>query len=68
MGNFIVPAKSKFLSRTVWLGSITTAIALVTTLQSQPWVADYPRVASGCVAVIGVLTVVLRFLTDRPIE
>lgn len=60
--------KSIFASRTAWLGAVTTAIAVVTALQSQPWVAEYPRVAAGCVAVIGGLTVVLRYLTDTRIE
>lgn len=68
MPNVIVKAKSIFSSRTAWLGAVTTAIAIVTALQSQPWVADYPRVAAGCVAAIGVLTVVLRYLTASPIE
>lgn len=68
MPNVIVKAKSIFSSRTAWLGAVTTAIAIVTALQSQPWVAEYPRIASACVAAIGGLTIVLRYLTSQPIE
>lgn len=68
MPNSIVASKPWYSSRTIWLNAVTTSIALVSAIQSQPWVQEYPKVASACVAAVGALTIVLRFVTTSPIE
>lgn len=68
MSNMIVKAKSIFASRLAWTGAITAAVGVITAIQQQPWVVEYPRVAAGLAAAVGVLTIVLRYLTTQPIE
>lgn len=63
----IARAKSIFASKTAWLNGLATVVALVTAFQSQPWVAEYPKISAACVAVLTAANVILRILTTRPV-
>jgi len=64
-----MPQKEKawWASRTIWINGITAAIAIVTSLQGQAIVAEYPKAAAALVAGLGVLNIGLRLITVLPI-
>lgn len=59
--------KAFWWSRTFWVNVAFTLVAMLTTLQNQDWIADNPAVAGVVGAVIGVINVVLRFVSRVPI-
>lgn len=59
--------KNFWASKSVWLGVITTVVSLLTAAMGQEFIMQYPQVVAGIGMVVGFLTVVLRYLTDRPI-
>ena len=61
-------SKPFIASRTIWLNAATTLVAIGTAISSQPWIADHPHIASALAATVAVANIVLRFLTDRPVE
>lgn len=54
-------------SKMFWLGVLTFAVSLLGFAQGQEFVQEYPAVVTWIGAVIGVLTIVLRFLTSKPV-
>jgi len=59
-------SKQWFKSRTVWVGIVEFLIGVATVLAAWLQAGDF-SVAGVGLLVIGVLTVVLRWLTDKPI-
>lgn len=59
--------KKWFQSKTVWLGLLTMILSLLTFLQGESWIQQYPNIVSGIGTAIGALTVILRFVTTKPI-
>ena len=59
--------KMFYLSRTFWLGAITLIVSLLTFFQGEAWIVAYPQIVAAIGSAIGVLTIVLRFLTSTPI-
>ena len=55
-------------SRTFWINLASGAVALVTAVAGQSWVADNPALAAVSVAVLSVLNIGIRFLTDQPVK
>jgi hypothetical protein len=55
--------KSIFASRTFWLNFITTAVAMLTLLAGQEWIAEYPKVTAAIGVALGLLNIALRWVT-----
>jgi|GEM_PF-1520463 len=64
-----MPQKQKawWMSKTIWLNSLTAAIATLTVLQGQAIVSEYPKAAAALVAGLSVLNIGLRLITVLPI-
>lgn len=58
--------KAFYLSKTFWVNLITTVIALLTILPEQPVIP--PEWQPYILLAVGILNVVLRFLTNQPIS
>ena len=59
--------KPWYLSKTMIVNSLTTAIALSMALVGQEWIAEHPGATSALGAVIGILNVLLRTVTNKPV-
>lgn len=66
MGN--LRTKKAWMSKTNLLGVLQLIFGMLSMCAEDPFVSQYPHVVSGLVAVSGVLTIVLRFLTTTKIE
>lgn len=60
-------SKAWYLSRTLWLNLIGTVIAVLMAVLNQDWIADHPQLSAGIGSILGVLNILLRFLTSQPI-
>lgn len=60
--------KSPLASKTVWVNGLTAAIALLTALAGQEFIAANPRLFAWTLFGVGILNVVLRFVTTEPIN
>ena len=58
--------KKWYESKAVWLGLATIALSIVTFLSGEEWVQKYPNAVAILGTAIGVLTIIVRYLTDRP--
>lgn len=54
-------------SKTIWVNVLTMVVGLLTMLAGQDFIADNPSTVSFVAMVVGVVNVVLRWLTDQPI-
>lgn len=59
--------KSIFASKLTWTGVITFAISLITFFSGQSFISENPELVAFFGMLIGVLTVVLRWLTKQPV-
>lgn len=59
--------KAVWQSKTMWVNAITTIVALLSTLMGQEFVSAHPSMVSALVMVIGILNVILRWVTDKPV-
>lgn len=59
--------KSLLQSKTFWANLIVTVIAVFTALANQEWVKANPGLSAGIVAAVGILNIVLRYVTVLPI-
>lgn len=57
--------KKFYESKTVWLGILTLIVSVLTFMQGEEWVTQYPKIVSAVGTAIGVLTIVLRYLTEN---
>lgn len=55
--------KSIFASKTFWVNLVTTAVAMLTLLSGQEWIADYPKVTAAIGVALGLLNIALRWVT-----
>jgi len=55
--------KSIFASRTFWVNFITTAVAMLTLVAGQEWIAEYPKVTAAIGVALGLLNIALRWVT-----
>lgn len=60
-------SKAWWASKTIWVNAITAGIAMLTALQGQAMVAEYPKAAAAIVAGLGMLNIGLRIITVLPI-
>lgn len=61
-------AKAWWKSKTIWINALSAGVAVLTALQGQAIVQDYPRASAAVVAGLGVLNIGLRIITYLPLE
>lgn len=59
--------KSIWQSKTFWVNLLSTVAAVGVALQGSDLVAQYPQVVAVVGAVMGVVNIGLRLITDKPI-
>lgn len=59
--------KKWWQSKTVIVNALTAGVAVLTTLQGQAIIAEYPKATAIVVALISGLNIALRFVTVLPI-
>ena len=59
--------KLVWLSKTVWVNVLTFLVAVFGLLQGQDWIASNPQWVAIIGAVVGVLNVLIRFVTHQPL-
>ena len=60
-------SKLRRRSKTVWLGVGVTAVSVLGLVAGAEWMQAYPEAVAVLGMVVGVLGVVLRHYTDRPL-
>lgn len=60
--------KEWYKSKAMWLGLITLIVSILTFVQGESWVRDYPIVVSVIGTIVGVLTIVIRYFTIEPLK
>jgi len=60
--------KTWYESKMVWLGILTALLGILTAIVEQDWIEQYPQVVSYLGMAIGIITVILRGFTDRPLK
>lgn len=55
-------------SKTIAVNVLTVIVAAAAAVAGTEVIADYPGVAAAITAGIGVVNIVIRFLTTKPIE
>ncbi len=61
------PSKVWWKSKTILLNGLTAGIAVLTALQGQAIVQDYPKATAAIVAGLSALNIALRVVTYLPI-
>ncbi len=54
-------------SKTVWFGFITCMVAVGSFIQDHEFVKEYPAVVSSIGVIVGILIIVLRFLSTEAV-
>ena len=54
-------------SKTLWLAIVTTILSVLTLVQGEAWIQEYPQVVGYIGIAIGLLGIVFRFLTSMPL-
>ena len=62
-----VQTKPWYLSRTILFNSLTTTAVILTAMQGQEFLSEYPRVTLAMTALSAIVNVVLRTITTQPI-
>ena len=60
--------KSPLASKTIWVNVLTIVTATLAFVGGQEVIAQYPQVVAGLVAAQGLLNVILRFVTYKPLS
>jgi len=60
--------KSLWQSKTFWVNALTAAAAALTALAGSEFVASYPRAVTAIGAVLAIVNIGLRIITDQPIK
>ncbi len=63
----VVPAKPWYASKTVWLNLLTTAVGVVGYLAGSDVIAQNPALVAAFVSAQGVMNVILRLITGKPV-
>ena len=59
--------KPIYKSKTYWFGLLVFAVSLLQYVQGSEFIQQHPRITAGIGSVVGVLIVVLRFVTKTGI-
>lgn len=62
-----VQTKPWYLSRTILFNSLTTTAVILTAMQGQEFLSEYPRLLLSMTAVTAIINIVLRTITTNPI-
>ena len=62
-----VQTKSWYLSRTILFNSLTAAAVILTAMQGQEFLREYPRLLLSMTAVTAIINIILRTITTNPI-
>jgi len=60
--------KAWYASKSIWLGLLTFALSVLGFAQGQEFIQQWPAVVTVIGAIVGVLTILLRFVTAAPIR
>ena len=63
----VVDAKQWYLSKTLWLNLLTTAVGVVGYLAGSDLIAQNPALMAAFVSAQGVMNVILRLVTGKAI-
>jgi len=63
----MLPWKKWFESKSIWLGILTVALSLATFLTNEEWVKEYPQLVAILGSAVGILTIILRYFTEKPL-
>jgi len=63
----LTDAKAPLASKTIWLGVLTTAASVLALVAGEEWIQQWPRAVAGLGIVVGVLNVVIRQFTTKPL-
>ena len=67
MANDSKSPKRWYKSKTIWLNTLTAAIATLVTLGDQSIISDSPRASGVVLGALSVLNIALRIITVAPI-
>ena len=62
-----VQTKPWYFSRTILFNSLTTTAVMLTAMQGQDFLREYPRVTLAMTAISAIVNIVLRTITTKPI-
>jgi hypothetical protein len=60
--------KKWYQSKAVWLGIFVLILSILSFLQGEAWIQEYPTAVTVIGTVVGVLTIVIRFLTGTTMK
>lgn len=67
MQRFSSSSKPWWQSKTIWISALTLIIGIVGFIAGQDFIASNPQVAGWFTMGLGLLNIILRFLTGKPI-
>ena len=63
-----VDVKSYASSKTLWFNALVTLSAIIEVLTQQPWVMSHAVLLVWLGSAVGVINIILRFLTISPVK
>ncbi len=60
--------KTWYQSKTIIVGIVTSVVSILALLQGQDVIKENPELVAALGTVLGVLNIILRFLTDKPVQ
>lgn len=60
--------KSPLASKTVWINFLTVLVGALTVLTGSEWIQDHPALAAVLLLILGLVNVVLRFISTTPLK
>ena len=64
----IAKTKSPWLSKTIWANALTILTSVLLLVAGNDFVQSYPKAVSFLLLLVGIINVVLRFITGEPIK
>ena len=64
----MLPWKKWFESKSIWLGLLTLTVSLLSLILDTDWIRDYPNFVATLGTVVGILTIILRYVTGKPMK
>ena len=64
----MLPWKKWFESKSIWLGLLTLMISIFSFLTNEEWIREYPKAVAIIGTIIGILTIILRYLAQNPMK
>ena len=63
-----VQTKSWYFSRTILFNSLTAIAVMLTAMQGQEFLREYPRVTLAMTAISAIVNIILRTITTMPLK